>query len=101
MEGGWNTDGHRNCGIDVFRRRVPWGFGGGVEPGPQVTLDVMYADWCVHCSDMLAVVEKTVAKMPERSVQVNYWDELLRATDAQTAAVYKMLNAQAFNNCRA
>jgi hypothetical protein len=60
-----------------------------LSPKPQVTLDVMYADWCGHCSDMKAVVEGTVAKMPSGSVKVNYWNEKLRAIDPQTAAIYK------------
>ena len=53
----------------------------------EVTVDFLYADWCVHCQAMKPIVARAEAAFPKDRFEVRYWNEASRS-NATVAAVY-------------
>ena len=54
----------------------------------EVTIDFLYADWCPHCQAMKPRVANVVSQLPADRLEVRYWNEASRSSNATVAAIY-------------
>ncbi len=52
-----------------------------------LVVDYLYADWCPHCRATRPALMSAVSKLGS-AVSLNEWNEALRASDPQVAAIY-------------
>ncbi len=65
-------------------------------PAKEVTIDFLYADWCPHCQVMKPIVAALVARLPADRLEVRYWNEASRSSNATVAAVYADYSAKGY-----
>ena len=62
----------------------------------EVTVDFMYADWCPHCQAMKPVVARVASQLPAGRLEVRYWNEASRGSNATVAAIYDMYTRKGY-----
>ncbi len=62
----------------------------------EVTVDFLYADWCPHCQAMKPVVARVASQLPAGRLEVRYWNEASRGSNATVAAIYDMYTRKGY-----
>ena len=58
-----------------------------------IQVDYLYADWCPHCRATRPALMSAVNRLGS-AVSLNEWNEALRGSDAQVAAIYNQYKSE-------